>query len=332
MMRKVTRNDVARRAGVSPAVVSYVINDSNYVSLEKREAVLKAIKELEYTPNMFAKGLKTNRSNQVALVGDSLQGELFGALSTILFDRGFYSSLFYSQIDDAFIRRIIDGRFDAVFMTSNSFSSAQLNSIVESGIPMVLYKSRNYTGLDERIVTIVPDFYDSMKKAVDYLVLKGHQRIAYIPPLKYKTAGIHGDDFRAMAYVETLQAHGITANPEFFCTDTKTVECIFDDIFRMLSNASESTRPTAFIVGDDHLAAQVMQYLKKFNLKVPEDAAIVGWGNIPSSQITTPQLTTIECNIEMFALKVVDALVALVGGAHPADEFCDVKLIIRESS
>lgn len=332
MMRKVTRNDVAKLAGVSPAVVSYVINDSNYVSSEKREAVLKAIKELEYSPNMFAKGLKTNRSNQVALVGDSLQGELFGALSTRLFDRGFYSSLFYSQIDDAFIRRIIDGRFDAVFMTSNSFSSAQLNSIVESGIPMVLYKSRNYMGLDERIVTIVPDFYDSMKKTVDYLVLKGHQRIAYIPPLKYKTTGIHGDDFRAMAYVETLHSHGIMANPEFFCTDTGTVETIFDDIFRMLSNTGEAARPTAFIVGDDHLAAQVMQYLKKFNLEVPEDAAVVGWGNIPSSQITTPQITTIECNIEKFALKVANALVDLVNGVHPEDEFCGVKLIIRESS
>lgn len=331
-MKKVTRNDVAKLAGVSSAVVSYVINDSNYVSAEKREAVLKAIKELEYTPNMFAKGLKTNRSNQIALVGDSLQGELFGELSTRLFDRGFYSSLFYSQIDDAFIRRIIDGRFDAVFMTSNSFSSSQLNSIVESGIPMVLYKSRNYRDLDKRIVSIVPDFSDSMKKAVDYLVLKGHQRIAYIPPLKYKTAGINGDDFRAMAYVSTLKAHGISAKEEFFCTDTKSVESIFDSIFSMLSNATDQTRPTAFIVGDDHLAAQVMQYIKKFNLEVPKDVAIIGWGNIPSSQITTPQLTTIECNIEMFALKVSQALVDLVNGVTPEDEFCNVSLIIRESS
>ena len=54
MRQRVTRNDVAKLAGVSPAVVSYVINDSNYVSQEKREAVLKAVKELEYTPNVFA--------------------------------------------------------------------------------------------------------------------------------------------------------------------------------------------------------------------------------------------------------------------------------------
>ena len=68
MRQRVTRNDVAKLAGVSPAVVSYVINDSNYVSQEKREAVLKAVKELEYTPNVFAKSLRTNRSNQIALV------------------------------------------------------------------------------------------------------------------------------------------------------------------------------------------------------------------------------------------------------------------------
>ena len=63
MRQRVTRNDVAKLAGVSPAVVSYVINDSNYVSQEKREAVLKAVKELEYTPNVFAKSLRTNRNS-----------------------------------------------------------------------------------------------------------------------------------------------------------------------------------------------------------------------------------------------------------------------------
>ena len=72
MNRKVTRNDVAKKAGVSPAVVSYVMNNSNYVSEQKRKAVLKAVEELNYTPNIFAKGLRTNRSSQIALVGDTL--------------------------------------------------------------------------------------------------------------------------------------------------------------------------------------------------------------------------------------------------------------------
>ena len=99
MKKRVTRNDVAKLAGVSPAVVSYVMNNSNYVSEEKRTAVLNAVKELNYTPNIFAKSLRTNRSNQIALVGDTLQAELYGELSNRLFEKGYFSTLFFSHKD-----------------------------------------------------------------------------------------------------------------------------------------------------------------------------------------------------------------------------------------
>ncbi len=332
MKRKVTRNDVAELAGVSPTVVSYVMNNSNYVSKEKRQAVLQAIQELEYTPNVFAKGLKTNRSNQIALVGDSLQGELFGELASRLFDFGYYASLFYSQMEEAFIRRIIEARFDAVFMTSNGFEARQLNEIVESGIPLILYKSREYTGLDPRIVIRAPDFYDGVKRSLNYLILKGHRRIAYIPPLKYKTAGVTGNDFRAKAYVDTLKANGLEVNPDYFCTHTKTVASIWDEVFTMLTTMSADKRPTAFVVGDDHLAAQIMRYLKKSGLRMPEDVAVIGWGNIPSSNIITPELTTVDCEIELFAREVSEALIELVNGKQPEDRLYKGKLVIREST
>ena len=204
MKKRVTRDDVAKLAGVSPAVVSYVMNNSNYVSEEKRIAVLNAVKELKYTPNIFAKNLRSDRSNQVALVGDTLQAELYGELSSQLFEKGYFTSLFYSRKEDAFIDRLIAGRFDAIFMASNAFDVSQLNRISENGIPLVFYRSRDYTGLDPRIVIRAPDFYDGVKRILNYLILKGHRRIAYIPPLLYRATGADGNDFRAKAYSDTL--------------------------------------------------------------------------------------------------------------------------------
>lgn len=332
MMRRVTRNDVAKLAGVSPAVVSYVMNNSNYVSEQKREAVLKAVEELKYTPNIFAKGLRTNRSNQIALVGDTLQGELYGELSSQLFDRGYYPSLFFSRNDDMFIGKLIEGRFDAIFMASNSFRAEQLNRIVESGIPLILYQSRNYEGLDPRIVIRAPDLYDGVKRVINYLVLKGHRRIAYIPPLKYITGGAGGDDFRARAYSDTLKANGIEVNPDFFCTHTQSENSILDDVCSMLTAYPAEERPTAFFASDDHIAAQVMQYVKKCSLRVPEDVAIVGWGNIASSYITTPELTTIDSEIPLFARELAEALIKMVNGEHPENQLYKGKLIIRGST
>ena len=200
MGAKVTRNDVAKLAGVSPAVVSYVLNNSNYVSDEKRKAVLEAARVLNYSPNRFAQGLRTNRSFSIALIGDSLQSELFATLAVRLFNMDYYSSLFYAQRSDSFIRRIMSGRFDAVFMTSNGFSSQQLNRIVDGGTPVILYRSRDYEGLSARIVSMAPDFYDGVCQAMRHLVKRGHKKIAYIPPLHYQTQGLGGNDFRTRAY------------------------------------------------------------------------------------------------------------------------------------
>lgn len=332
MKKKATRIDVAQLAGVSPAVVSYVTNNSNYVSEKKRLAVLNAIKELDYTPNVFAKSLRTNRSNQIALVGDTLQAELYGTLSSRLFDSGYFTSLFYSRKEDSFIGKLIEGRFAAVFMASNAFEPEQLNQIVRNGIPLILYQSRKYEGLDPRIVIQAPDIYDGVKRVINYLILKGHRRIAYVMPLKYRTKGVDGDDFRAMAYAQTLRDNGIPVTPRFLCTHTQSVEAILEEIFVILTSTREEERPTAFAAGDDHLAAQVMQYIKKLNFRVPEDVAIVGCGNIASSQITTPELTTLDTQITDFACSLADALVLLIEGERPKDCLYKGNLIIRDST
>lgn len=332
MKKRATRNDVAKMAGVSPAVVSYVMNNSNYVSAEKRKAVLKAAKELDYTPNIFAKNLRMDRSNQIALVGDTLQAELYGEMSNQLFEKGYFSNLFFSHKDDAFINKLIEGRYDSIFMASNAFEASQLNRIVENGIPLILYRSRNYQGLDTRIVIRVPDFYDGVQRVLNFLILKGHRRIAYIPPLLYRTTGADGDDFRAKAYSDTLRANGIKVNPDFFSVHTQSEASILEDVFFMMTSYKEDQRPTAFVASDDHIAAQVLRYVKKLNLRVPEDVAIVGWGNIASSQITTPELTTVDTEICSFAGEVADALIQLAQGKKVENKLYKGRLIIREST
>lgn len=331
MGNKVTRNDVARLAGVSPAVVSYVLSNSNYVSKEKREAVLRAAKELNYSPNLFAKGLRTNRSFSIALVGDSLQEELFGPLSVQLLDNGFYSSLFYSQINEPFIQRIIDGRFDAVFMTSNGFTAQQLNRIAESGTPVLLYKSRSYTGLAPQIVAMAPDFYNGVLQAMLYLISKGHCRIGYVPPLHYRTTGFGGDDFRIRGYEKALEQSGLPKDPALICRHTDCFAAIEADVKGMM-DLPRDQRPTALMVGDDHLAAKIMQSLRGWDLSIPGDVAVVGWGDISSASITTPQLTTVDAKITDFAHSVAQALVELANGHTLDPQIFAVDLVVRGSA
>lgn len=327
-----TRNDVARKAGVSPAVVSYVINNSNYVSEEKREAVLKAVKELGYYPNYLARGLKTSKSSHFALICDEIQNEIFAEMEDFLYDKGYYVSLCSSRIDDDFVKMLVNRRFEGIFMTSNAFSVEQLNYIAASGIPMAFFKTRNYVGLDPRIVTVAPDFYNGIKKSMDYLMLKGHERIALIPPVKYKTKGVHGDDFRVRAYVESLEKNGLPVDEALVCINTKTVETICESVFEMLTKSGNVLRPTAFVVGNDYLAAQLIKYLKKLNLQVPQDVAIIGSDNSAYASITSPTLTTISYSKKELAQKVVDKLFQIINGETPEGEYIEVNLVMGGSA
>jgi DNA-binding LacI/PurR family transcriptional regulator len=217
-------------------------------------------------------------------------------------------------------------------MTSNRFSVDQYNQIAANNIPMVLFKTREYSGLDPRIVTVAPNFYNGVMKSMDYLILKGHERIAYIPPVKYKTLGIHGDDFRVKAYVETLEKNNLHVEESFVCVHTDTIESIYKSVFEMMTKFGKNSRPTAFIVGNDFLAAQLMKYFKKLNLRIPDDVAIIGSDNSAYASITSPTLTTIDFSKREIAEKVVDKLFRIIEGETPEDEFTEMNLVIGGSA
>jgi DNA-binding LacI/PurR family transcriptional regulator len=325
-----TRNDVAKLAGVSPAVVSYVINDSNYVSEEKRTAVLNAIEELQYTPNAYAHGLRTGKSRQIGFVCDNIQNELFSEVEDILFQREYYVSLSYARPDDKFIAMLLSRQFEGIFMTSNLFSSAQLNRIVENGVPVIFYKTRHYDRLDPRIVAVAPSYFEAVRKSVNYLAFKGHQKIALIPPVKYRTQGINGNDFRARAYAQAMQENNLELQPGLVCTTTQTPDAICDSILTMLSK--KETQATAFVVGNDYLAAQIMQFLKKLDLRIPQDASIIGADDTDIAPVMSPPLTTVGFSRGEYAHKVVDKLFQLIAGEQPEEEYVKVNLVIRESA
>ncbi|MCI8505594.1 MAG: LacI family transcriptional regulator [Lachnospiraceae bacterium] len=330
--RRVTRNDVAELAGVSPAVVSYVINSSKFVSEEKTRAVREAIEELQYRPNMQARGLRINRSMQIAFVCDNLRNDWLEDAEKLLFEKGYYVSHCYSRDGEEFIQMLIARQFDGVFMMSNRFSTAQLNEIAEAGIPIVLYKTRNYGKLNPNIVTLVPDLVDGVIKSVNYLAMKGHERIALIPPLRYKTTGLSDDGFRVRAYMDAMKKNGLSLKEELICTHTESMETICGDVFNMLANSDKDARPTALITGNDYIAVHLIQYIKKLGLRVPDDVAVMGVDNTYLATVVTPQLTTMDFSKEEFSEKLASIMLNLLAGKVPPDEYLKVSIVVRESA
>ncbi len=330
MKKKITRNDVAELAGVSPAVVSYVINQTKFVSEEKTLAVKNAIKELRYRPNVYARSLKTNKSMQIAFVCDNLRNNWLDIVENMFFDKGYFVSHCYSRDGEDFIQMLIEGRFDGVFMLSNRYTASQLNEIAKAGIPIVLYKTRDYSFLESNIVTVAPDIYGGVAKTVSYLIAKGHEKIVLAPPLRYNMNLKKG--FRERAYKETLEENGLVYDEAFVCRDTNSMQAIFSSIFDLIFSGKPAERPTAIIAGDDYLAGNIMQYLKKLGLQVPADLAVIGMDNTYLSEILSPQLTSVDFSKEEFSRKLVDTMLRLIQGEPAEDQFIRASLTVRESA
>lgn len=328
--KRVTRNDVAKLANVSPAVVSYVMNDSKFVSAEKVAAVKKAIEELQYRPNMQARGLKTNRSMQIAFVADNLMNYWLEDAEKLLFENGYYVSHCFNIAGGSIAEMLIERQFDAVFMMSNRYSTAELNRLAQMGIPVVLYKTRSYGELDPRIVTVVPDYRDATVKSVNYLVMRGHKRIGLIPPIRYKVTGDGG--FRLNAYNETLRENGIEPSMEYVCTNTESNETIYNSVMDMLLRSDKEQRPTAFVAGNDYLALQVLRCAKNLGLRVPQDVAVIGADNTYLGEAVIPAITSVDFSKEDFCNYLVQAILAAIQGERPEDRYIPVSLCIRETT
>ena len=254
MGKNATRNDVAKLAGVSPAVVSYVINKTKFVSEEKTRAVLDAIKELNYQPNLYARSLKTNRSMQIAFVCDNLRNDWLEIAEKKLDKLGYNVSHCYSRDGDDFIQSLISGRFDAVFMMSNRYKAEQLNRIADAGIPMVLYKTRDYSHLEPNIAAVAPNLYSGVEKTVNYLAFRGHKRILFVPPLRYNMHINRG--YRERGYRDALEANGIPYDERYVCTNADTIEGVLSHVFDMVFSKSKDERAKRFYCRVHHAVRQ----------------------------------------------------------------------------
>lgn len=329
MGKNVTRNDVAKLAGVSPAVVSYVINQTKFVSEEKTQAVRNAIIELQYRPNLHARSLKTNKSMQVAFVCDNLHNDWLEIVEKKFFDKGYFVSHCYSRDGDDFIQMLIEGRFDGVFMLSNRYTATQLNEIASAGIPIVLYKTRDYSFLEPNIVTVAPDIYSGIVKTVSYLAFRGHKRILLVPPLRYNMNLKKG--FRERAFKDAIESCGLEYREEFVCRNTDSLDSIKSALFDLLLEKSKEERPTAIMAGDDYLAGHIMQYLKKLGVQIPGDIAVVGMDDTYLADMLSPQLSSVDFSKEKFSEALVDTMLKLIAGEKTEDKLIEVSLNVRES-
>jgi LacI family transcriptional regulator len=341
--KRVTHVDVAKRAGVSTAVVSYVINDGpRPTSPEVRERVIRAIRELDYHPNAVARGLRARRTNTIGFIVDDYNAldvfvspysaRILTGLTAQLKARGYYLMLYPLEIgeDMSDIEMLLrSGRLDGIvvrLVQDPPESDGLLSVIAGTHVPCVCIERPGASRFGFSAVT-----YDDLRgayEATSYLIAQGHQRIGHIAgDLRYSTGRA-----RLAGYHRALAEHGIAPDEALVYSRDWAPVVGRLGAAHLLGLA---TPPTAIFAASDTFAFNAIEELRVHGRRVPEDMAVVGFDDIEESGEHAPPLTTMHIPLMEIGRRAADLVLDVVESEHEdtvgRSEVLPVELVRRAS-
>ena len=323
---------VAERAKVSTATVSRLINKTSYISPETAKRVWRAIEELDYYPNVNARGLASGKSLILGLIVSDIVNpffpELVKSFDEAALHHGYEIITANTNYDPTRtilrVRRLIERRIDGVAIMTSEMDQSLVDELSTRGIPIVFLDTGE---VQENISNIRVDYAQGVSEAVNHLLELGHRRIGYISgPLELKSARI-----RRSAFLDFLNENGIIEEDELITIGDYKAKGGSEAMMKLLNLKKP---PTAVLASNDLTAIGAMQALRMRGLRVPEDVSIIGFDDISLANFTNPPLTTVNISRETVAECAFESLFELIKDKAEIGREIHVEtnLIIREST
>jgi LacI family transcriptional regulator len=328
----VTIADVAKRAGVSTATVSRVINRTGPVATETAARVRTAIAELNYRPSAAARGLASRKMDMVGFLTTEISSPFFAPIL-----RGIEAGareaglrlLIYCTQDEpgsvaGFDRPMGPHNTDGLLVFAGSLEDGELAHLYGTGFPLVLLHQSPPDSLNIPYVTF--ENKAGARELIDHLVeVHGYRRIAFL-----RGPENHEDSYwRELGYREALEAHGIPFDLSLVAAGEFHKEKAQIPVEKWLA---EGVHIDAIFAGDDEAAVGVIIALRRAGKRVPEDVAVVGFDDVHLADYLMPPLTTVRAPVERAGLESMRQLVSLIrtGAAEPL-VLLPTELVIRRS-
>ena len=331
--RRINMKDIAKEANVSVATVSYVINKrkDQTIAAATIKRVEDAVNKLGYVPNLAAKALVENKSYLIGVVipqtepgkrfmfSNPFYGELLSSIEYNAREKGYHVLISGTNVDQSYLeianKRSLDGIIIVGIHPDNYYEK-----LISTSIPVVLIDSY-CKNLPFKSISIKDR--ESAKLATQYLINKGHKKIAF-------ASGVITDNGvtyeRFLGYKEALEEANIPINENFIFSGT-----VSQDYGKELgiNIATLKDRPTAIFSTADIIAFGLINGLKKAHLNIPEDISIIGFDDTWIARDCDPQLTTIKQDVFKKGKKAVELL--LDKECKNDNIILDIELIERDS-
>jgi LacI family transcriptional regulator len=303
----VTIHEVAQRAGVSPMTVSRVVNGNSNVREETRELVMRAVRELNYTPNVAARSLAAAQGTRIALIytnpsaaylSELLVGALDGAARTaaqLVLDSWDHMT---AQAERAAARKIAQTVAGVILPPPLCESKPVCSELTQAHIPVVAIASGRF---QPKLSSVRIDDFRASYEMTEHLLSFGHSRIAFIKGHPNQTAsGLRYEGFQAAMTAAGLQVDSGLVQEGYFTyrSGLQATEKLLD----------RKRPPTAIFASNDDMAAAAISVAHRRGLDVPRDLSVVGFDDTPTATTVWPELTTIRQPIAAMAGTAIELL------------------------
>jgi len=325
----ITRKDVARRAGVSEATVSYVVNRGpRSVAPATRERVLQAIRELDYHPSDIARSLRKQTTSTIGLIIPDTANPFYGELARVIENVGYVNgytvvlcnSNFDAEREATYLRMMRNKRADGIIIIP--VESRNITAFMDSKIPIVVLEHEI-----PEVMCIVIDDLAGGRLVTEHLLRLGHQRIGCITRQGDKSSSLK----RVVGYTSALAAARIPIDPALILASGPRIA---DGEAVALELLKRPDPPTAIFAHSDTTALGVLSALHKCGLDVPGQVSVVGYDDIEQAAFLAPPLTTVAYPKEVMGQLAAQSLLELIQSRErsPNLSVLDVTFIERAST
>jgi LacI family transcriptional regulator len=325
-----TMREVAKRAGVSPATVSRVLNKTQYIAPETEQRVREVVRALNYHQNVHARRLATGRSNLFGLVISEITNpyfpEIIRGFQAAAWDRGFDVLLcnteYRRERASSALHKLIESDVCGVAIMTSSLDQSATTELTAAGVGLVFC---NLGPAGKLVSNISIDYQRGIAQAIEHVVSLGHHRTAVIAGPEDNRTAITIKH----ALVERLNQRNMNLCP------------VLDSNYRVDAGASavrailsQAEIPTVIFCGNDLIAMGAMNALEEAGVRVPEDVSVIGIDDIAFAFLARPPLTTIGVPRERLGTVAFEALEKILRLKRKRGEeyYLGTELVVRRST
>ncbi len=334
---RVTIYDIAREAGVSPSTVSRVLSGQNNVNAVTRGRVQAVIQKHHFTPSSIAQGLLQKNTRTLGMILPGIQQPYYASMFTGAHNEaqrlGYTLQLFPIRPQETTTQPLMDHidkrRLDGVILSGGIVEAIMNEGLVRQlqqlsrAMPIVAV-CPPLPGLD--CINIYSDLTSSVRQSMRHLYTLGHRRIAFLGgSYESRSAGE-----RELGFIDEAERLGLPSRYRHEAGHSP--EAGEMGVIKLLSTLPQREWPTALLCINDLVALGAMRQLRRMQIRIPEDMAIIGCDNQFFSPYTCPPLTTVDLHPDEHGRAAIQQLISSIGKEPIAfSQLRPATLIVRES-